>query len=70
MSWKFHKRLREQVLVPANESRMAGDRVGTREAKVHVLVVEMAQVEVGWRGVLEMREPVVEKAAQVVGRRM
>src|SRR6188472_571496 len=63
------QRLREQVLVPANESRMAADCIGPRELDVHVPVVEMAQVEVGRRSVLEMREPVVEKAPQVVGRR-
>jgi hypothetical protein len=32
-----------------------------------VLVVEVGQVEGGWRGVLEVGEPFVDKSAQIVG---
>src|SRR5258706_14841134 len=58
---KIPLRLSKKVVVPPGEIDVAGERCQPGERDVHLLVVEMAQIEVGWRCVFEMGEPFVEK---------
>src|SRR5262249_37665747 len=64
---KVPERLSQEVLVPPGEVGVARDRVRPGESDVQVLGIEMVEVEVRRRCVLEVGEPLVDKAPEVVG---
>src|SRR5262245_46512462 len=64
---KVPQRLSQKVLIPAGEFGVAGYRIQPRESDIQILIIEMVEIEVGRRCVLEVSEPFVDKAPEVVG---
>ena len=64
---KVPQRVSQKVLVPPGEVGVAGYRVRPRKPNIEALVSDVVQIEGCGRSMLEVREPLVEKAAEVVG---